>query len=79
MPTPPDQPHHEDGPPEMAALRREVSALMHRWQDAGVPLYEVAMVLATVGCQARTRHGTCTTSRRPGDDPGYHTPAPAAG
>jgi hypothetical protein len=52
MPTPPDQPHHEDGPPEMAALRREVSALMHRWQDAGVPLYEVAMVLATVGCQA---------------------------
>lgn len=52
MPTPPDPPRHEDGPPEMAALQREVSALMHRWQDAGVPLYEVAMVLATVGCQA---------------------------
>ena len=25
---------------------------MHRWQDAGVSLYAVAMVLATVGCQA---------------------------
>ena len=48
----PDPPLHNDGPPEVAALRREVSALMHRWQQAGVPLYELAMVLATVGCQA---------------------------
>lgn len=44
--------HPGDGPPEVAALRREVSALMQRWQQAGVPLYELAMVLATAGCQA---------------------------
>ena len=52
MPASPDLPRHDDGPPEGVALRREVSALMHRWQQAGVPLYELAMVLATAGCQA---------------------------
>jgi hypothetical protein len=25
---------------------------MHRWQQAGVSLHELAMVLATAGCQA---------------------------
>jgi hypothetical protein len=48
----PDAPFHDDSPPERAALHREVSALMHRWQQAGVALHDVAMVLATVGCQA---------------------------
>ena len=52
MPAAPDPPLHDDDPPEVAALRREVSTLMHRWQQAGVPLYELAMVLATVGCRA---------------------------
>jgi hypothetical protein len=46
----PDAPLHDDSPPEIAALHRDVSALMHRWQQAGVALHEVAMVLATVGC-----------------------------
>src|SRR5262245_66477285 len=48
----PDAPLYDDSPPEIAALHREVSALIHRWQQAGVALHEVAMVLATVGCQA---------------------------
>ena len=48
----PDAPFHDDSPPEIAALHREVSALMHRWQQAGVALHDVAMVLATVGYQA---------------------------
>jgi hypothetical protein len=52
MTTTPDAPVHDDSPPEIAALLREVSALMHRWQQAGVTLHDVAMVLATVGCQA---------------------------
>ena len=51
MATTPDAPVHDDSPPEIAALLREVSALMHRWQQAGVALHDVAMVLATVGCQ----------------------------
>jgi hypothetical protein len=52
MALPPDMPFHEDSRPEIAALYREVSALMQRWQQAGVTLHEVALVLATVGCQA---------------------------
>ena len=52
MATAPDAPFHDDTPPEIVALQREVSALMHRWQHAGVSLHEVAMALATVGCQA---------------------------
>jgi hypothetical protein len=52
MPASPDPPWHHDDAPEVAALHREVSTLMHRWQQAGMPLYEVAMVLSTVGCQA---------------------------
>jgi len=52
MPATPELPPHDDDPPEIAALRREVSALMHRWQQAGVSLHELAMVLATAGCQA---------------------------
>ena len=48
----PDAPFHNDSPPEIAALHREVSVLMHRWQQACVALHEVAMVLATRGCQA---------------------------
>ena len=52
MPAAPDPPLHDDDAPEVAALRREVSALLHRWQQAGRPLYELARVLATVGCQA---------------------------
>jgi hypothetical protein len=52
MPASPDPAHSGDGSPEAVALRSEVSALMHRWQHAGMPLYELAMVLATVGCQA---------------------------
>ena len=51
MATTPDAPVYDDSPPEIAALLREVSALMHRWQQAGVTLHDVAMVLATVGCQ----------------------------
>ena len=47
MATTPDAPFHDDSPPEIAALHREVSALMHRWQQAGVTLHDVAMVLAT--------------------------------
>jgi hypothetical protein len=46
MATTPDAPFHDDSPPEIAALHREVSALMHRWQQAGVALHDVAMVLA---------------------------------
>lgn len=52
MATTPDEPVHDDSPPEIGALLREVSALMHRWQQAGVTLHDVAVVLATVGCQA---------------------------
>lgn len=52
MAIPPDAPVHDDSPLEIAALHREVSALVHRWQQAGVTLHDVAMVLATVGCQA---------------------------
>jgi len=52
MPAPPDPPLYDDDSPEVAALRREVSALMQRWQQAGMPLYELARLLATVGCQA---------------------------
>jgi hypothetical protein len=52
MATTPDAPSHDDSPPQIAALHREVSALMHRWQQAGVVLHDVTMVLATVGCQA---------------------------
>jgi hypothetical protein len=52
MATTPDALFHDDSPPEIAALHREVSALMQRWQQAGVSLHEVAMVLATIGCQA---------------------------
>ena len=48
----PDAPLYDDSPPEIAALHREVSALMQRWQQAGVALHDVAMVLASVGCQA---------------------------
>lgn len=48
----PDVPCDDDSSPELAALHREVSALMQRWQQAGVSLHEVAMALATVGCQA---------------------------
>ena len=48
----PEVPLHDANQPEIAALHREVSALMQRWQQAGVALHEVAMVLATVGCQA---------------------------
>ena len=44
--------HDDDSSPELAALHREVSALVHRWQQAGVSLHEVAMALATLGCQA---------------------------
>jgi len=29
-----------------------VSALIQRWQQAGVTLHDVALVLATAGCQA---------------------------
>ena len=47
MATTPDAPFHDDSPPEIAALHREVSALMQRWQQAGVALHDVAMVLAT--------------------------------
>ena len=39
-------------PPEIAALPREVSALLERWQQAGIAPHAVAMVFATVGCQA---------------------------
>jgi hypothetical protein len=49
---PPDTPYHDDSPPEIVALHREVSALMQRWQQAGVTLHGVALVLATAGCQA---------------------------
>ena len=52
MPATPELPSHDDDPPEIVALRREVSALMHRWQQAGVSLHALAMVLATAGCQA---------------------------
>jgi hypothetical protein len=48
----PDAPLDDHSSPELAALHREVSALMHRWQQVGVSLHEVAMALATVGCQA---------------------------
>ena len=47
----PDTPLHGNSPPEIAALHREVSALMQHWQQVGVSLHDVAMVLATVGCQ----------------------------
>ena len=52
MPATPDLPPYDESPPGVAALRREVAALMHRWQQAGVSLHELAMVLATAGCQA---------------------------
>jgi hypothetical protein len=52
MATTPDAPLYDDSPPEIAALYREVSALMQRWQQAGIALHDVAMVLATVGCRA---------------------------
>jgi hypothetical protein len=48
----PDPAGRPDNTPEAAELRREVAALMQRWQQAGMPLYEVAMVLATVGSHA---------------------------
>ena len=48
----PDAPRDDDSSPELAALHREVSALMQRWQQAGISLHEVAMALATAGCQA---------------------------
>jgi len=48
----PDVPLYADSPPEIAALHREVSALMQRWQQAGLALHAVAMVLVTVGSQA---------------------------
>ena len=48
----PDPLLNEDGPPDAAVLHREVAALIHRWQQAGVSLHDVAMVLATIGCQA---------------------------
>ena len=48
----PEVPLHDANQPEIAALHREVSALMQRWQQAGVALHAVAMVLVTVGCQA---------------------------
>jgi hypothetical protein len=48
----PDAPCDDDSSPELAALHREVSALMQRWQQAGVSLHEVAMALATAGCRA---------------------------
>ena len=48
----PDAPLDDNSPPEITALHREVSALMQRWQQAGVALHAVAMVLASVGCQA---------------------------
>ena len=47
-----DTPYDDDSSPELAALHREVSALMQRWQQAGVSLHEVAMALATPGYQA---------------------------
>ena len=52
MPATPELPSHDDDPPEIVALRREVSALLHRWQQAGVSLHALAMVLASAGCQA---------------------------
>ena len=52
MPATPGLPPYDESPPGIAALRREVSALMHRWQQAGVSLHELAMVLATAGYQA---------------------------
>jgi hypothetical protein len=48
----PDVPHDDDSSAALDALHREVSTLMHRWQHAGVSLHEVAMALATAGCQA---------------------------
>jgi hypothetical protein len=51
MPATPDLSPHDESPPEIVALRREVSTLIHRWQQAGISLHELAMVLATAGCQ----------------------------
>lgn len=48
----PDAPHDDEITLELTALRRDVSALMHRWQQAGVSLHDVAIALATAGCQA---------------------------
>jgi hypothetical protein len=52
MPLTPDLSPHDESPPEIVALRREVSTLIHRWQQAGLSLHALAMVLATAGCQA---------------------------
>jgi hypothetical protein len=52
MATTSDEPVQDDSPPEIAALLREISTLMHRWQQAGGTLHDVAVVLATVGCQS---------------------------
>ena len=65
MATTPDALFHDDSPPEIAALHREVSALMQRWQQAGVALHEVAMVLATVAVRPLACPRRCRASRRP--------------
>lgn len=41
--------HHGDGP-QIEALQRDISTLIARWQQAGVSLYEIAVVLTTAGC-----------------------------
>jgi hypothetical protein len=45
--------HGDNSPPDDSAspvaLQQEVAALIARWRQAGIPPYEVAMVLATTG------------------------------
>jgi len=45
----PVDPSPPDDEPSTIALQQEAAALIARWRQAGVPPYEVAMVLATIG------------------------------
>jgi hypothetical protein len=43
-------PDHERSAAE-EALRREIAAVIVRWQQAGVAPFDIAMLIATVACQ----------------------------
>lgn len=45
-----DTSHHHESDPEIAALQRDLSQLIERGQQAGIPLYEIAVMLTTAGC-----------------------------
>jgi hypothetical protein len=44
----PDHEHQAAG----EALQREVTTLIARWQQAGMPAFDIAMLVATTACQA---------------------------